>query len=180
MVNLGKTKQTMTIDQYNRRVFTEQEICDILYRKPDADLKKYNLQDNSKYTRAVKINYSDLPELERLPDIDVLPETWHQQNQQTWLMPEEYKQLDVAQWVLEQCSGDAEIQRAGQELLEYAERNLLDMLCYLKYLVDIMRENNVVWGVGRGSSVASFVLYKIGIHRINSLYYNLDFNEFMR
>ena len=54
------------------------------------------------------------------------------------------------------------------------------MLCYLKYLIDTMRENSIVWGVGRGSSVASFVLYKIGVHRINSLYYDLDFNEFMR
>ena len=37
----------------------------------------------------------------------------------------------------------------------------------MKYLVDTMRNNNIVWGVGRGSSVGSFVLYKIGINRIN-------------
>lgn len=95
-------------------------------------------------------------------------------------MPEEYKRLDIVLWVLEQCEGEAELQRAGAELLEYADRNLLDMLAYLKYLIDTLRENRVVWGVGRGSSVASFVLYKIGVHRINSLYYDLDFHEFMR
>jgi DNA polymerase III alpha subunit len=170
----------MKIDRYHRRVFAEREICDILYRNPDADLADYNLEDPEQYNFAVKTNYSDLNTLERLPDINTLPEIWHQQNQQTWLMPEQYQQFDIAQWVLSQCSSDAEIQRAGAELLEYAERNLLDMLCYLKYLVDTMRENSIVWGVGRGSSVASFVLYKIGIHRINSLYYDLDFNEFMR
>jgi DNA polymerase III alpha subunit len=43
-----------------------------------------------------------------------------------------------------------------------------------------MRENKIVWGVGRGSSVASYVLYLIGIHKINSLKYNLDINEFLR
>ena len=54
------------------------------------------------------------------------------------------------------------------------------MLRYLRYLVDTLRANGIVWGVGRGSSVASFVLYKIGVHRINSIEHDLDFNEFMR
>jgi DNA polymerase III alpha subunit len=43
-----------------------------------------------------------------------------------------------------------------------------------------MRKNNILWGVGRGSSVASFVLYLIGIHRINSLFYNLPIEEFLK
>jgi DNA polymerase III alpha subunit len=53
-------------------------------------------------------------------------------------------------------------------------------LRYLKYMVDTLRANNIVWGVGRGSSVASFVLYLLGVHRINSIYYNLDIAEFLR
>lgn len=170
----------MKIDQYHRRVFDERELCDILYRNPDVDLSDYNVETPELHNNAVKKNYSDLNTLERLPNINTLPEIWHQHNQQTWFMPQEYQQFDIAKWVLEQCNSDEEIQRAGAELLEYAERNLLDMLCYLKYLIDTMRENSIVWGVGRGSSVASFVLYKIGVHRINSLYYDLDFNEFMR
>ena len=88
--------------------------------------------------------------------------------------------MDIAKWILDQCADQNELQRAGQELLEYAERDLLPLLQYLKYLVDTMRSNNIVWGVGRGSSVASFVLYLIGVHRIHSLRNNLDFNEFMR
>ena len=161
-------------------MFDEKELCEILYRQPSVDLTGYNLNNNEKHNRAIKINYSDLTKLERLPEILVEPTQWHKQNQQQWHMPNEYKTFDIARWVLEQCNNDAELQRAGAELLEYAERNLLDMLCYLKYLVDTMQKNNVVWGVGRGSSVASFVLYKIGVHRINSLYYELDFHEFMR
>jgi len=43
-----------------------------------------------------------------------------------------------------------------------------------------MQENKVIWGVGRGSSVASYVLYLIGVHRVNSMYYNLDVGEFLR
>ena len=43
-----------------------------------------------------------------------------------------------------------------------------------------MRKNNIVWGVGRGSSVASFVLFLIGVHKINSLYYDISIDEFLR
>ena len=56
----------------------------------------------------------------------------------------------------------------------------MDLLRYLRYFVDVLRANNVIWGVGRGSSVASFVLFLLGVHRINSLYYDLDPREFLR
>jgi DNA polymerase III alpha subunit len=95
-------------------------------------------------------------------------------------MPDEYKQLDIAQHILELCTTEAELQRCGAELLLYQERNLFDLLRYLKYLVDVMKQNNIIWGVGRGSSVASHVLYKLGVHRIDSLHYNLNVAEFLR
>jgi len=62
----------------------------------------------------------------------------------------------------------------------YQDKNLFNLLKYLKYLVDIMKENNIIWGVGRGSSVSSYVLYKLGVHKIDSMYYNLDVKEFLR
>jgi len=46
--------------------------------------------------------------------------------------------------------------------------------------VDVMHDNRVIWGVGRGSSVASYVLYLLGVHRIDSMYYDLDAGEFLR
>jgi DNA polymerase III alpha subunit len=100
--------------------------------------------------------------------------------QSQWNMPDQYKQLDIAQWILDQCKTQAELQRVGEELLEYSKRDLFDLLRYLKYFVDTMRANSVVWGLGRGSSVASYVLYLIGVHRINSMYYDLDIAEFLR
>lgn len=105
---------------------------------------------------------------------------YHRQQQQRWHMPEQYQNLDIAELVLGLCQGEAELQRCGQELLLYQERDLFDLLRYLKYLVDVMRDHGVIWGVGRGSSVASYVLYKLGVHRIDSLYYNLDITEFLR
>lgn len=101
-------------------------------------------------------------------------------NQNEWYMPQQYRDLDVAELVLSRCHTQDELQRAGQELLMFQERGWFDLLRYMVYLVDVMRDNNIVWGVGRGSSVASFVLYKIGIHRVDSLYYDLDPRQFLR
>jgi DNA polymerase III alpha subunit len=78
------------------------------------------------------------------------------------------------------CNTTEELQRCGQELLLYQERGLFDLLRYLKYLVDVMQQNNIVWGVGRGSSVSSYVLYLLKVHKINSMYYDLDVSEFLR
>ena len=113
-------------------------------------------------------------------DVSLSVDEYDMMNQRNWLMPEEYKQIDIAQHVIDLCKTDAEIQRAGQELLMFQERNLFNLLKYLKYLVDTMRDNNVIWGVGRGSSVASYVLYLLGVHRIDSMYYDLDPGEFLR
>lgn len=113
-------------------------------------------------------------------DISLSVDEYDLANQNNWLMPEEYKQIDIAQHVIDCCKTDAEIQRAGEELLLYHDRNLFDLLKYLKYLVDTMKTNNIIWGVGRGSSVASYVLYLLGVHRVDSMYYDLDPNEFLR
>lgn len=110
----------------------------------------------------------------------VSQEEFDRRCQTHWHMPQSYRDLDIAAWILNQCQSDPELQRCGQELLLYQERGLFDLLRYLKYLVDTMRANNLVWGLGRGSSVASYVLYKLGVHRIDSLYYDLDPHEFLR
>jgi hypothetical protein len=95
-------------------------------------------------------------------------------------MPQEYKDLDIAEYVLGLCSNEVELQRVGEELLLYQERSLFDLLRYLKYLVDVMTENKIIWGVGRGSSVASYILYKMKVHKIDSIYYKLNVAEFLR
>jgi len=97
-----------------------------------------------------------------------------------WLMPEDYKSIDIAQYVLDRCNTNEERQRAGEELVAFADRNLFPLLQYMIYLVDTMRENGIVWGVGRGSSVASFVLYVLGVNKIDPIKYDLDWQEFLR
>lgn len=95
-------------------------------------------------------------------------------------MPDQYKNMDIAAHVLGLCTSEAQLQRCGAELLLYQERDLFNLLKYLKYLVDTMIANDIIWGVGRGSSVSSYVLYLLGVHRIDSMFYNLDIAEFLR
>jgi DNA polymerase III alpha subunit len=101
-------------------------------------------------------------------------------NQSQWLMPDEYKKLDIAEHALGLCNSESALQRVGEELLLFQSRDLFDLLRYLKFLVDVMKKHNLIWGVGRGSSVASYVLYLLEVHRIDSLHYNLDIAEFLR
>jgi DNA polymerase III alpha subunit len=67
-----------------------------------------------------------------------------------------------------------------QELELFVKNGMYDLLHVMKYVVDTLRENNVVWGVGRGSSVASYVLHLIGVHKIDSVKYNIPIEEFFK
>ena len=170
----------LNTDQYSRTIVTEFDVCQQLYCDPKFDYSSVSLRDSSKYNSAIDRLFLFETKLETLEEIAVDPIEWHEANQNTWFMPDEYKNMDIAKWLLDQAKNDTELQRTGAELLMYAERDLLDLLRYLKYFVDTLRANNIVWGVGRGSSVASFVLYLLGIHKINSITYNLDIEEFIR
>jgi DNA polymerase III alpha subunit len=171
----------MKIDKFGMCCVTERDLCRSLYLKPDLDLSRFLLDNPSNYNRAVQSLYVETPILEKYYEAtDLTVEEFDHMQQQQWHMPTEYVDLDIAQHVLDLCKDDAELQRAGEELLLYQERDLFDLLRYLKYLVDVLRENSIVWGVGRGSSVSSFVLYLIGVHKINSLHYDLDPREFLK
>jgi DNA polymerase III alpha subunit len=168
----------MRTDKYDQIILSEDDICDALLQSPDRVFSKI-LVDRA-------INISDELELNNIPrfteyvESSETVEEFDRRLQSNWHMPEEYKQLDIARWVLDQCDTDDERQRVGQELLLYLERDLFSLLQYMKYLVDTMRKHNIVWGVGRGSSVSSYVLFLIGIHKIDSLYFSLDVREFLR
>jgi DNA polymerase III alpha subunit len=96
-----------------------------------------------------------------------------------WLIPTEYKSLDIEKYLIDQCP-EVNIQRLQEELLLYKKNKMIPLLKTMKYLVDTLRKNNIVWGVGRGSSVASYALYLIGVHKIDSVKYNLPLEEFFK
>ena len=97
-----------------------------------------------------------------------------------WGIPEEFINLDVENFLYNKCSTEKQTERVKEELVLYKEKNLIILLKFLIYFVDVLRKNNILWGVGRGSSVSSYVLFLIGIHRIDSLKYNLKIGEFLK
>lgn len=99
-----------------------------------------------------------------------------------WNMPVNYQNLNVREFIRERHPNltSSQWQRIELELEDFESRNLTDLLRFLVYFVDVLRANNIVYGVGRGSSIASYVLYLIGVHRIDSYKFNLDIKEFLK
>jgi len=155
-------------------------LCNLLYQNPSLDLGLFQVEDTLEYNRSVADLHADQDLLEKYQELTDSVEDFDSILQSSWSMPQEYKDMDIAKYVLDLCRTDQELQRVGEELLLYQERDLFDLLRYLKYMIDTLRKNNIVWGVGRGSSVASYVLFLIGVHKIDSLYYKLSVDEFLK
>lgn len=173
----------MKIDQYGRVTITETEAFNALYTNQVKTLDKITLEDVSsieQYNQACLQNADRIPKLKELEFFDDSVEFFDEANQCDWFMPEEYQNFPIVNWLYEQCANEEQKNRVDEELILFIQHGMFDLLFYLKYLVDTMREHKIVWGVGRGSSVASYVLYLIGVHKIDSLKYNLDIKEFLK
>jgi len=165
----------MTKNKFGELVFNENDLIDQLMT--GGVIPDQLIVEN---VSLIKDQLDHMPMFLTESDKNLSVEQFDQQNQSNWYMPDEYKSFDIAEYLLGLCSTDEQLQRVGRELLLYQERNLFDLLKYLKYLVDTMKSNNIIWGVGRGSSVASYVLYLLEVHRIDSIYYDLNPEEFLR
>lgn len=170
----------MNYDKYGRTYTTSDELCDLLYKDPELDLGLFLVEDPQVFNKSRSILHAEVPNLFGYVTLAESVEDFDQRCQSNWRMPQEYKELDIAEYILSLCKEDHELQRVGKELLLYQERNLFDLLRYMKYLIDMFRKNNIVWGVGRGSSTASYILFLLDVHRIDSLYYNLDIEDFLK
>ena len=173
--------------------FSNRDLIDMIYSghadKVHVVLCDAN-DDVDKFNAAMEEQGFD--KLQKYIPLDVDQKTFDGVCQSEWFMPEEYKTLDLIDHLYTKVCQELQMApcdfvtnsskwiRVEQELTEYEKRGMADLLRYMIYLVDFMRENDIVWGVGRGSSVASYVLYLIGVHKINSIKYELDWREFLR
>ena len=174
----------MKLDDLGVPRFSQLDLVNLIYEGKGDKLSTLLVEKSSdtdlynEYLKKLGIDLLPLKEYQPLPYDQ---EQFDKALQSEWFMPDKYKDLDIYNYVLNKASADStEITRVRDEMDEYKKRGLFNLLRFLVYLVDIMRENKIVWGVGRGSSVASYVLYLIGIHKINSIQYGLEYNEFMR
>ena len=173
----------MKTDKLGIPRFSNKDLVDMIY-SGHADKVHVVLCDASddidKFNNAMADQGMGL--LQKYIPIDVEQKDFDTALQSEWFMPDEYKELDIEAFLLGKIGGKltTEWVRCIEELEAFQERDMYPLLRYMIYLVDFMRENDIVWGVGRGSSVASYVLYLIGVHKVDSIQYDLDWREFLR
>jgi DNA polymerase III alpha subunit len=172
-------------NQFGQIFLEADDLVTMLYKNPDLDLTNYEISDPQEYNNAVKQLHLKLPQLNS-PRLDttqwLTQEQFDQAHQAEYFIPKEYEELDVMDFLSKKLvdKPQSAIDRVIEEFKAFTDLDMIPMLRYLIYLVDVMRKNNVVWGVGRGSSVASYVLYLIGIHKVDSIKHNLNYREFLR
>lgn len=96
-----------------------------------------------------------------------------------WNIPQEYKNIDIEDFLVSRCPKE-NYGRLEKELVLYKKYDMIPVLKTMKYIVDTLRKNQIVWGVGRGSSVASYCLHLLGVHKIDSVKYNIPIEEFFK
>ena len=138
------------------------------YNSPDGD--RFIIHDDKTITVIPRIHLTEEPEWDQLIA----------DGSEKWFIPLEFASIDVGLFLLNKCKTEAEFFRVQKEMQMYKDRDLIKVLQFLIYLVSVARNNKVVLGVGRGSSVASFALYLIGVHKIDSIKYDLDVEDFLR
>lgn len=174
----------MKADQYGQVTITEDEAFQALY---DGKIKNFNnvlLNDLiacELFNQAVVTNADRVPMLKMASTHAGSIAEFDEIHQSRFFMPRQYLDtFDVCEWLHGRCNTAQEHARVDEEIPLFTKHGMFNLLKYLKFLVDTMRQENILWGVGRGSSVSSFVLYLIGVHRINPLKYDLNISEFLK
>lgn len=170
----------MRTNQADQIVVNEDDFVEILYRGQDVN---HLVVENPAWVE----RYKQMCALFELPEqvsweneTELSREQYIVECLADWDLPESYQAFDVENYVLSKCTTQDQRDRVNLELAEFEKRNMTPVLCFLKYFVDTLKQNNLVWGVGRGSSVASYVLYLLGVHRVDSMAYDLDIKEFLK
>lgn len=173
------------IDKDGNVVYYANAIMELLYRNTvptdiliyptnDVDVELFNKWSYKNFDD----KYIKLPERLKTPD----------ERKNNWFYPSNYGEIDLNKYfldLLEKESLDISkkmlyIERVDREVKLYKEKNMEKFLRFCIYFSDVMREKNFVVGIGRGSSCASYLLYLLRVHLVDSVKYSLDIKEFLK
>ena len=173
----------MNIDEYGDISFTCNEVIQSLYSDSNIVEHVTDEQEISKYNQFASHFGFDIIQHKSKPKID--PILHHASLSKQWCMPDQYKQIDVEQFLAKKLAqfnltADSYVNILLNEIIEFKKRSMFDLIRFLIYMMDVCKQKNIVTGIGRGSSVSSLVLYLIGVHHIDPIKYNLDYKEFLR
>lgn len=173
----------MKLSKYGQVILNAEDVFNGMYSGKITSLEDIfldNLDECKKFNESVKKNHDHIELCKIFLETDATQAEFDIANQAQWFMPDEYRDFEIVGFLLDQTQNEEQYQRVVAELDLFIQHNFIMVLKYLKYLVDTMRKNNIVWGVGRGSSVASYCLYLIGVHKVDSIKYELDIHEFLK
>jgi hypothetical protein len=104
-----------------------------------------------------------------------------------WSIPDEYIGLDLADFLTaryqERIKDDPNgvyAERLVRELDMMRDREMYPFLRCLIYVIDVFKQRGIVWGVGRGSSCASLVMFLIGVNKVDPVLYDIPIEEFLK
>lgn len=171
----------MKIDSLGLVELDEHDGVHLLYTNKEIDIQNFQFESSTanQFNLSIDINKDDFKKLNIYQTLSISQQEFDSENQKNWFMPKDYCP-SLIEDLYALCKTTDQTNRVTQELELFSKHNMIDLLFFLKYLVDIMKENKIVWGVGRGSSVSSYVLFLIGVHKIDSIKYNLDIQEFLK
>lgn len=167
------------IDEYGRAIIDSDGLFELWFKSSSVNLSDVIIKSSDEIIKYNNECDTRGKEDFKLPDENPEPIPHNIRNQE-WLIPEKYQNIDVREFCLAKTVEEKERLRIEEEMDLFEERKLIPLLQSLIYMIDCFRDNKILWGVGRGSSVSSYVLYLIGVHRINPITYNLDISEFLR
>lgn len=168
----------MYSDKYGNPVYQSNDLVKLIYQNK-SNLLEQVLVELTEDTTVFSQNTNLKLKLYQADSLSLSIEDFDKSCQSDWFIPNEYQEMDIEEFLVNQCPKE-NYQRLVDELAAFQERNMLMVLKTLKYIVDTLRQHNIVWGVGRGSSVASYTLYLLGVHKIDSVKYKLNWQEFLR
>ena len=176
-----ETKDDLTTNKYGQALLSDHHLRELVLQ--GKNISHLNVIFNEEIELFKKYQSTLLPETITFlaaPEEKLTFDEFHSNCANEWIFPKSYQQIDVLTWLLDKCKTTQEIERVKQEYKLYEDRDLIMLLRLFIFLVDYMRKNNCVWGVGRGSSVSSYCLYLIGVHKVNSIKYELDITEYLK
>lgn len=173
----------MNTNEYGQVTFACNEIIDMLYAEQIVD--GFVVETSKILQHNLFSDYFGVPKMQQHVSIQEPALEYHKKNSETWLIPQEYIELDIEKVLAEKLvsknlTTKNYIDRLFEEMNDYKARNMVNVLKFLFYLMKTCHKHNIVTGIGRGSSVSSLVLHLLDVHHIDPVKYNLDYKEFLR
>jgi DNA polymerase III alpha subunit len=177
-----ETKKSINTNQYGEPILSAEQLRELLLQEKNINHVVVGDSEEIALYNKYKADLLENPAEFYTANTDVtMPyDDFHMLRSDQWTFPVEYQKIDMLAWLLNKVSTDVERERVLMEYKMYEERELIMILKLFLYLITFLKDNNYIRGIGRGSSVSSYILYLIGVHKVDSIKYSLPITDFLK